>query len=365
MSNRFHHSSFHDRYKNYLRNSINCSMDIVSLTFSKVQSQIIAAIATELTEVLLILNHGKENFYRIPQHVTMPERYRYEYRDKQFDDQTLEPMEKALRRMTSVKLENEIELLRLVLIDLIDELHTSMSFTHLQTKINEFLRDARTEYDFIREFISNDNRVAELKLQLKQSKDSGEKMLKELNDEIMDVESRIYDIQIQNELKFCLVSKWENTRHQQANIILSKEVTKLMDSTNEYKVKIDREQLAINDIRNFLNFQIDDLSTQIDQWMERYVKEVQELDTEIGQVKDAIQDVKSKNEDITGRYDMRQSDIDEYREEQRILEEKRKFEEKQCNSAIRIQSWWRGVMVRMELGPYRPKKKNKKGGKKK
>lgn len=71
--------------------------------------------------------------------------------------------------------------------------------------------------------------------------------------------------------------------------------------------------------------------------MERYAKEVEELDTEIGHINDAIQDVKSKNEDITGRYDMRQDDIDEYREEQRILEEQRQFEEKQCNSAIRLQ----------------------------
>lgn len=79
------------------------------------------------------------------------------------------------------------------------------------------------------------------------------------------------------------------------------------------------------------------MSKQIDDWMERYVKEANELDIEIGQLKDAIQDVKSKNEDITGKYDLRQIDINEYREEQRILEEKRKLEEKQCNSAIRIQ----------------------------
>lgn len=138
-----------------------------------------------------------------------------------------------------------------------------------------------------------------------------------------------------------------------------------METRNEYKVKIDREQIAINDIQSevqmlldchpsltnhqkflsffhfgrpdFLNFQIDALSKQVDDWTERYAKEAKELDVEIGQVNDAIQDVKSKYEDVTGRYDARQIDIDEYREEQRVLEEKRKFEEKQCKSAIRIQ----------------------------
>lgn len=88
---------------------------------------------------------------------------------------------------------------------------------------------------------------------------------------------------------------------------------------------------------DFLKYQIEDLSSQTDSWVERYAKEVKELDFEIGQVNEAIQDIKSKNEDLTARYDLRQIDINEYREEQRILEEKRKFEEKQCNSAIRIQ----------------------------
>lgn len=84
------------------------------------------------------------------------------------------------------------ELLRLILLDLIEELDLSMSFTLLQTKIGEFLREAKTEHDFIREFVSNNNRVAELTMQLKQSKDSSETMLNDLSDEIMDMESRIH-----------------------------------------------------------------------------------------------------------------------------------------------------------------------------
>lgn len=108
MSSKFHQLSFFDRYKNYLTNSVNHSTENVQLTFTRNQSQIVASIVTELTEALLILNQGKENFYRIPQHVSMPDRYRHEYRDKQFDEQTLEPMQKALRRMSSVKLENEV-----------------------------------------------------------------------------------------------------------------------------------------------------------------------------------------------------------------------------------------------------------------
>lgn len=108
MSSKFLQLPFAERYKNYLQNSINCSTKSFHFEFSKNQSKIVAAIVTELVQALLILNQGKENFFRIQQHVPLPERYRNEYREKQFDEQTLEPMEKALQRMTSVKLENEM-----------------------------------------------------------------------------------------------------------------------------------------------------------------------------------------------------------------------------------------------------------------
>lgn len=67
-----------------------------------------------------------------------------------------------------------------------------MSFIHLQTKTNEFLQDAKTEYDLIQDFVSNNNGIAELNIEYKNSKDNGERSLKDLNDEIMNLESHIY-----------------------------------------------------------------------------------------------------------------------------------------------------------------------------
>lgn len=72
------------------------------------------------------------------------------------------------------------------------ELDSTNSFTHLQSKIKEFLQDSKTEYDFIKDFVQNNNRLTELNIELKHSKDNGEKLLKDLNDEIMHIESHIY-----------------------------------------------------------------------------------------------------------------------------------------------------------------------------
>lgn len=84
------------------------------------------------------------------------------------------------------------ELLRLVLVDLISELESSLTFRDLHTKLREFLQDAKNEYDFIKNVVDNNNRVTALRANLKQNRDNGEKILKDLNDEIMNIESHIY-----------------------------------------------------------------------------------------------------------------------------------------------------------------------------
>lgn len=46
------------------------------------------------------------------------------------------------------------------------------------------------------------------------------------------------------------MAKWERTRHEQAKTILVEAETKLIESYNVYTVKIEREQIAINEIES-------------------------------------------------------------------------------------------------------------------
>lgn len=72
-------------------------------------------------------------------------------------------------------------------------------------------------------------------------------------------------------------------------------------------------------------------------WIERYAVETKEYDLNIKIAKENIAEIQLKNKHIKTKYDERQQEIDAYREEQRILAEKKQYEEKQCRTAIRIQ----------------------------
>jgi IQ domain-containing protein G len=46
-------------------------------------------------------------------------------------------------------------------------------------------------------------------------------------------------------------------------------------------------------------------------------------------------------------------------------EKARLYREKMQHAATVVQAWWRGLLVRNQLGPYKPAPKKKGGGKKK
>lgn len=60
------------------------------------------------------------------------------------------------------------------------------------------------------------------------------------------------------------------------------------------------------------------------------------------------------------KYENRQNFIDSYLAEKEAIRRQKEHEDYVKNCAIKIQSWWRGVMVRRKLGPYRPEDKRRK-----
>lgn len=66
---------------------------------------------------------------------------------------------------------------------------------------------------------------------------------------------------------------------------------------------------------------------------------------------------------MNSQYESRQACIDTYLAEKEVIRKKKEDEEHVRRSVIEIQAWWRGVMVRRKLGPYRPEDRKKRSAK--
>lgn len=86
------------------------------------------------------------------------------------------------------------------------------------------------------------------------------------------------------------------------------------------------------------------------QWHEKYETEVKQLDEQINATKDVMISLKIKYDDMVDQFNMREMEIQEYVEEKKIKEDAAYAIEREYQSTVKIQSWWKGIMVRRGLG---------------
>lgn len=95
------------------------------------------------------------------------------------------------------------------------------------------------------------------------------------------------------------------------------------------------------------------------QWTEKYERELQQLDEQINETKDVMIALKLKFDEMNENYCFREEEVRDYLEERTIREHANNLVERQYEAIVKIQAWWRGILVRRNLGPYRRKKAKK------
>lgn len=122
------------------------------------------------------------------------------------------------------------------------------------------------------------------------------------------------------------------------------------------KKATDVELVTIGHLKSFHQEKCANLQKQIENLSRKYDIQKKQLDDQVLVTKSKIEDVHSKYVVIFNWYNEQAAFIKEYRAEQAMREEIRRMENTKRLAAIFIQAWWRGMMVRNQLGPYKPKK---------
>lgn len=369
--------SFYKTYLKYLSKAQN-KLDVEDqqrlkepLLLSAFEKSAIITILNGTISKISVVNHG---FHEKNQIVELPSskppmsvRFKEPILDKLYHEETLEPLRECFKAMSMSKLETDIEVIRCALEICCKDLREFGSLENFAEFICCENREAYDEYNLLKTYCENIGIMEKLQKELKQNRQQNEELIRELDEKLFSLQSECEDKQEMNQLEANMVKKWENARQEQVDAVFNHELKTLYQSRDEYEEKTERELIAINEIMAFYRAKCTKLENSIKSWQRRYEIERIELDDQIKRTEENIEDVISKHELIRGWYEKREQFIKEYYIEQERLEEIRKIEAGQRAAEIRIQAWWRGTMVRKQLGPYRPKKKSKKpkAGKKK
>ncbi|XP_021202609.1 dynein regulatory complex protein 9 isoform X3 [Bombyx mori] len=164
------------------------------------------------------------------------------------------------------------------------------------------------------------------------------------------------------------------------NSIFDKEHYRIALAENEAKNKLERRELTkqIRQLRNHiktvlydnevtidsLKSQVEETLEKIEKWMSKYDRDMEGIDIDMQRKKNHYQDMRDKRinfENTIEKHDLLMKQWINFKEER---EKARIYRENMTKSAIIVQAWWRGLLVRRRLGPYRVGRKRR-GRKKK
>ncbi|XP_017770203.1 PREDICTED: IQ domain-containing protein G-like [Nicrophorus vespilloides] len=162
-------------------------------------------------------------------------------------------------------------------------------------------------------------------------------------------------------LEYKYMERWEYSRKHQGKIMLEDKEAHFEEIVNNSQMQMELQKRIHTDIVRYFEESQEDMQSQIQYWMDRYEEEVEVRDAELLRMR--------MERDQQMEYYLAQKAMYEehaefviywgaIREERRIAAE---IFERETKAAIRIQAWWRGLMVRKKLGRFGKKKRGKKG----
>lgn len=334
------------------------------LQLTQYQTSAISFILEQAITKISIINrefNGKMTITELPPpRLPLVNQFGDDFCNKLYDKETLQPIRDCYKAMTLTKFQKDVDLARCALETCLKELRDNGRFSKLVDFIQSEKQEAHDERIIMDNYNANLKILNDLQQQQSQDQQNSDERLDDLRNELFRLKNDCDDKRKTFKMEENMIERWEAARQQQTTAIFNHELKIITQQRDDIEEKTERELVANNQTMAFYRANCAKLKRDIDVWQFRLESEKKDLDERIAHTQENIEDVRSKYQLIQSWYDERTKFIEDYHREQAELEEQLRLEEQKTAAAVRMQAWWRGTMVRQQIGPYRQKKKSKK-----
>ncbi|XP_063387280.1 dynein regulatory complex protein 9-like [Cydia fagiglandana] len=200
----------------------------------------------------------------------------------------------------------------------------------------------------------------EINRQLRQQRNHNKSVTYDTDAVIDDLHTQVEDFTLNAETCKRYVNNWERARTEQHHQTIYDTEYTPSQVVEYFKQRSDNEQRVHTEVELLINIAINETLEEVERWMEKYDKDMEQIDLKIQITKNDYQNAREERiglENTIEKHDQLMKDWVNFKEER---EKERLYVETMTKSAITVQAWWRGLLVRRQLGPYRPKKPPKK-----
>lgn len=263
------------------------------------------------------------------------------------------------------KLAKDINMVYVTLLETCRDILIYEKYKRLQDVIKSIAR-MHEEEETLLESAGNSQRIIEdTKNRYEAERLDNIRTIEETDAKIQNIRFKAEDFNIYGQLEVQYFERWEKTRMEQNTM-------KCEEKENYYRsiIKGTEEQILTEnrchaELGKYFDEMRNDYLEEIQQWMKKYDDETDQREGDTLTLRSELEKIGEEKKVAMEKYEKRQAEIDDWLRYKQVKEEKEMQRQKEIWCAVRIQAWWRGVLVRKKLGPYKPKKKGKKDQKKK
>ncbi|XP_043666650.1 dynein regulatory complex protein 9 isoform X2 [Vespula pensylvanica] len=337
--------------------------NLSELSSSKVAA--LSMIFEDCTNALVIYRETLKRIFKRSKNTTVPyvlyELQNLETTDKQVLNEDMTKMVKDMQEQATYnKLQNDSLYVKGIMEKLKEEIRERGSFDVLTKEIERIVTRRKEEEALFEECTTMKKTAMELRQTLANEKMSNEAERTRLRNILLDLKNENEKLKIVSDIEHKYSCKWNEAKCQQNSIRCKEEWRRLKKTLDDLHEREKIEEIVSTELITFLTQDIASIERKIEEWQRRYDREKKMYEKEICEVNIEIETRQKDLAELSQEYNEKKKFIDTYLAEKEALKKQKEHEEHVRGCAIRIQAFWRGVMVRRKLGPYRPEEKKKK-----
>ncbi|XP_035239947.1 dynein regulatory complex protein 9-like [Anguilla anguilla] len=256
-----------------------------------------------------------------------------------------------------------------VITNLLKELRETGTFHSLLSTIEEEKKRKARIRDFILSEEEGRRRTKVLQRQLLDIRKEKVLELQRRDEMIAHLKDQLQETKAKTDLEMKYVAKSSELQVYQEQKLNSMKEKELEAEIKRLHEMLEEERLSHIELERFLKEDQLALEEKLEMWMERYEKDMEDKQHELNTLKNNRASNLARLQELAKKYRESEQVVIADRVEKENLRREREKEEMEWAFAIKLQSWWRGTMVRQGLGPFKkgkkPKAKEGKKGKKK
>ncbi|XP_047513518.1 dynein regulatory complex protein 9-like isoform X2 [Pieris napi] len=257
------------------------------------------------------------------------------------------------------KLDSDRNYFASVLRDTYKDLTLHNRYAVLQEFVNNLVATDDYRVKVADDEVKNKSLRHDLNKQLRQQRNHIKSVIYDTDAIIERLKNFVEDAALHAETESRYTDGWQRARTEQHLQTIIDNEESPSRTIEYYKQRTDHEQRVHTEVELLINIIINETLQKVEDWMNKYDRDMEHIDLKIQLKKNEYQNEYDRRvglEETIESHDKQMKDWNYFKEER---EKARLYREKMTNSAIIVQAWWRGLLVRRELGPYKVAKKPK------